>query len=303
MMFNKKISDLKAEEQISTAEKYETAFRVIKKFVKESTKGDQVLFGEINHEWLKRFKKWYLGKGRSLAALAFHLRALRHIFNMAIAAKIITREQYPFGSELFVIPAVRRPLKRYLTVEEKNTLLSHSCETDYQAAALDYWAFSYYCNGMNFADISNLRRRDIFDDHILIDRSKTSNTDSVKKKIVIVLRKEALEIIARRGNRALAPSSYVFPILEDGMNSEERFKVIRAFVLRTNKALKQIADSLGFSNLTTYTARHTFANVILQSGGSTEFIQDSLGHSEKRTTENYLSGFNMNIKKKYAEML
>jgi hypothetical protein len=30
MMFNKKISDLKAEEQISTAEKYETAFRVIK---------------------------------------------------------------------------------------------------------------------------------------------------------------------------------------------------------------------------------------------------------------------------------
>jgi integrase/recombinase XerD len=312
LLFNKKIRELLEQDHISTAEKYSTALRVIRKFGKGT-----VLFGEINAKWLEKFKKWYtvdrvevgpdgekvIITGRSLASFAIHARSLRHIFIMAIAAKIITRDQYPFGPGQFKIPAFRKSIKRYLTIKEKDKFLDYKPKTDFVAVAHDFWTLSYFCNGMNFADIAGLKRRDIFPEYILIDRSKTSNTDSNKKKIIIPIRKEVLAIIARRGNKTLAPGDYVFPILEPGMTASEKFKRIRSWVISINKGLKQIAGDIGVESITTYTARHTFANVILQSGGSTELLQDSLGHSDKRTTERYRDGFELDIKKKYSDLL
>jgi integrase/recombinase XerD len=303
-MFLKKIKQMQTDDKISTAEKYETALRVIKQFSQHLNKSEDVFYGDVTAKWLDKFKKWYVTeRGRSLASYAFHVRALRHIFNMAIAAKLITMDQYPFGSGKFSIPAVRRPLKRYLTIEEKNKFLEYIPKAPHTAEAKDYWMFSYFCNGMNFADIANLRRRDVFEEYILISRTKTLNSDNIKKKILIPITPIALEIIARRGNKSLAPDDYVFPILESGMNVKERFAAVRRLVFRINKNLKPISEDLQIGKITTYTARHTFANVILQSGGSIELIQDLLGHGEKKTTENYVDGFSLDIKKKFASKL
>ncbi len=40
-----------------------------------------------------------------------------------------------------------------------------------------------------------------------------------------------------------------------------------------------------------------------RSGVSTEFIQEALGHTDIRTTENYLDSFEKVIKKEYAARL
>lgn len=56
-------------------------------------------------------------------------------------------------------------------------------------------------------------------------------------------------------------------------------------------------------NITTYTARHSFSTVLKRSGVSTEFISESLGHSDLKTTENYLDSFEDDIKHEYANFL
>jgi integrase len=39
------------------------------------------------------------------------------------------------------------------------------------------------------------------------------------------------------------------------------------------------------------------------SGANTEFMQEALGHKDKRTTENYLDSFEKEIKKEFAARL
>jgi integrase/recombinase XerD len=312
-LFNEKIKELESEDQISTAEKYTTAITVIKEFA-----GGPVTWGEVNEKWLKRWQKWYCsprkkidrkGKereipGRSLASFAFHARALRNRYKAAIEKRLIDGGNYPFGPGKFVIPSVRRPLKRFLTPEEKDLFINYKPTDDRKKWYHDLWVFSYYCNGMNFADIANLKRKDIFEDYILFDRHKTRNTDTDKLKIIVPLSAEIKAIIARQGNKTLDPNAYVFPILKEGMTVKEKFKTVRKLVLITNRVLDVIRLELGIKDkVTTYTARHTFSNQLINAGESTEMLQVLLGHKLPKTTENYKAGFALDKIKKAVQNL
>ena len=66
----------------------------------------------------------------------------------------------------------------------------------------------------------------------------------------------------------------------------------------------KIRKKLGIEKkVTTYVARHTFSTIMKRSGVSTEFIQEALGHTNIKTTENYLDGFEKEVKKEYAGKL
>ncbi len=68
--------------------------------------------------------------------------------------------------------------------------------------------------------------------------------------------------------------------------------------------MKHILKNLGINKKgTTYVARHTFSTVLKRSGASTEYIQEALGHSDVKTTENYLDSFEKEIKKEHASRL
>ncbi|MFZ1288692.1 MAG: tyrosine-type recombinase/integrase [Melioribacteraceae bacterium] len=59
-----------------------------------------------------------------------------------------------------------------------------------------------------------------------------------------------------------------------------------------NKHLKNIAKNLKIEkNLSTYSTRHSFATVLKRFGVNTSFISDALGHSNIKTAERYLDGF------------
>ncbi len=68
--------------------------------------------------------------------------------------------------------------------------------------------------------------------------------------------------------------------------------------------MKAIAEDLGIEQpCTTYAARHSFATILQRSGASTEFISEALGHSNVKTTQNYLAGFEDDIKKETVKAL
>ena len=76
------------------------------------------------------------------------------------------------------------------------------------------------------------------------------------------------------------------------MTAERERKVFQQVTKNVNKHMKRIAKELGLNKeVTTYFARHSFATVLRNSGVSTEFISEALGHSSMKTTQSYLAGF------------
>jgi site-specific recombinase XerD len=71
-----------------------------------------------------------------------------------------------------------------------------------------------------------------------------------------------------------------------------------------NEHMKKIAVELEINKpITTYYARHSFATILKNSGVSTEFISEALGHSSLQTTKNYLAGFEEDAIKKTTDVL
>ena len=104
--------------------------------------------------------------------------------------------------------------------------------------------------------------------------------------------------------KIIKPNNYLFPILQHGITALRQVELIELFVESVNKGMGNIRKSLNISKpITTYVARHTFSTVLKRSGVSTEFIQESLGHTDIRTTENYLDSFERTMKKEFISKL
>jgi site-specific recombinase XerD len=64
------------------------------------------------------------------------------------------------------------------------------------------------------------------------------------------------------------------------MSPQKKQAAIKQFTRMTNNYLRIIAKEVGITkDVTIYFARHSFATILRRSGASTEFISESLGHS------------------------
>lgn len=99
------------------------------------------------------------------------------------------------------------------------------------------------------------------------------------------------QITDKWGNTDKSSNNYIFPFLTGEETSLQQKWTIQDMTHRINKRLKKIGEAIGISGLSTYVARHSFASVLKRSGVNIAYISDSLGHSDLKTTENYLASF------------
>ena len=99
------------------------------------------------------------------------------------------------------------------------------------------------------------------------------------------------DIIHKWGNPNISPQTYIFKYAKGNEDAFEKIKLVRRIVTKCNRKLKKIAQGTGIAQLTTYTARHSFATVLKRGGAKTSYISESLGHSNLTVTENYLACF------------
>jgi integrase len=89
--------------------------------------------------------------------------------------------------------------------------------------------------------------------------------------------------------------SFIFPFLSDRFDySDPMFKhnQIGAKTALINKYLKDIATKAEISkNITTHTARHSFADIARQKTDNIYNLSKTLGHSSIKVTEAYLASF------------
>ncbi len=294
-------SQLNEAGRISTAEGYEAC----KKSLAAFKPGLQ--FTDITPQLLKDFHSFMEGTGKSRTTVGIYMRYLRAVFNDAIAVGVIDRQYYPFGREKgkYQIPTGQNT-KKALPKVEIHQIFTYQPENDDEAKARDFWVFCYLGNGMNVKDMIGLRFRDIDFKSGMISfyRAKTSNRVQVLEKVEAVLLPQARQIIERWGNSQQHPDAFVFPILEEKMDAKKRKLAKDLCVQFMNKHTKRIAAKLGIdTKLTTYVARHSFATVLKRSGASIEFISESLGHKNIKTTANYLASFEDDTKRANAALL
>ena len=282
-LFEMYISKLNSEDRVGTAISYRTTLNSLLAF-----KGNKKI-SEINLNYLKEYEKQLLINGKSPSTAGIYLRQLRRIINLSIQDGLLPASKYPFRG--FPIPTSRN-IKKALNENELRKLLCYTPDSAKSKLALDFWIFSYLCNGMNMTDICLLKKNNIQDGFLYFYRAKTKNT---KKKdlrpIKVPLLPRAISIIESWRNLDNF-NSYLFPILNDSLNSRQiKFK-IQGFVKLINTQMKFIGNELDINApLGTYVARHTHSTILMRKGVSTEMIKSNLGHSSVAVTEAYLGDF------------
>lgn len=297
--YQNRMDQLNAAGRDGSAQVDHSALESFKKYVGETN--DNIRFTDINADWLAAYEGWMLERGRSYNTIAINLRSLRTVFNMAIENGIVPAEMYPFKK--FKIKSERK-YKLPLSDNELELLKNAERKNPAEAAAVDYWLFSYWCNGMNAVDMLKLRVSDIQGGFLIYDRNKTRNTKVDFRKILIPVGKEIKAIIRRRGSRTLDPNGYLFPFLEKDLPVSTVGHRVKTFIRENNKALKEVAKGLKIKkSLTTVIARHTFANRLMNGGVDRLMIQESLGHQNAETTNHYLGTMDIDKIKKARKAL
>ena len=293
-----KVKKLESIDAFGTADIYKCTYLSLSRYG-----GDALKFENITVSWINGYEKYMLTQGKSYTTIGIYLRNLRAVFNEAIEAGLIDAALYPFGKRKYEIPtSVRRKLA--LPLSQIKQIKEYKYEENSAGAHYrDLWLFSYLCNGANFKDILQLKYGNIQNNEISFLREKTIRTSREKKEVIAFITPEMWDIIKRRGNTDTDKENYIFPYLNCINDHVKRRNMIKDVIKRTNKNMKQLGAILGIANLTTYVARHSYATVLKRSGANIAFISESLGHSDIKTTENYLASFESDERKKNAQLL
>jgi integrase len=189
-----------------------------------------------------------------------------------------------------------------LTLAQIGKIINYQLTTDTEKRCRDLWFFSYLCNGINIVDLLHLKYSDIENGKISFYRIKTISRSKNKKKIVAIILPEMQQIIDKWGNPK-NPDNYIFPFLSDKLTPEAEMRIVKNATSLINKKMRAIGKKLEYGAISTYTARHSFATVLKRSGANTAFIGESLGHTDLKTTENYLDSFEDDTRLKNATHL
>ncbi len=294
--FRAKISAFNHQGQVGTATVYDTILKGIERFA-----GAHIPFDAVTVSWLVRYAAFLQSEGKKQTTIAIHLRHLRAILNEARRQGIVKEAQYPFGRGRFEIQE-GEGRKMALTLEQIGQIARYDDGSDATAKYRDYWLFLYLCNGINVADFVRLRFRDIVNGEICFVRQKTARTTRTRKEIRVVVTDRMLAIIDRWGNPP-APDRFIFPVLDGSEDAMRQKLKTQYFTRAVNKRMATIGEDLGIGNISTYTARHSFATVLKRAGANIAYISESLGHNDLKTTENYLASFEREERVKNAELL
>lgn len=295
--FKAREEQLKNDQKINSYELHKYTLRSIEDFA-----GGNIKFSQVTTDWLQRFEKHLVNKGRSYTTISMYMRTLQKIINDAKACGIVKSSQHPFGKGKYEIPQ-HDGRSIALKLEDIGRIVDYKCETKAEEMCRDLWLFLYLCNGANITDVCRLRFSNIKDGEICFYRQKTLARSKKKKLIYATLTSEMKSIIDRWGNKSSEEDNYIFPFLNNAKTVEDEVRTIKSVTSLANKKMKHIGAQLGLGSISTYTARHSFATVLKRSGANIAYISESLGHTDLRTTENYLEGFEREERERNAALL
>jgi len=281
-----KIADLRKEKKIGNAFVYDETLKSFLKFMGDDT----VVFADMTPQKLNKYETDLRSRGGTDGGISVKMRTLRSLFNYAVTAGAAKKENYPFDA--YKIAKLKsKTQKRALTREQVRMI--ENCPVNEHPKLTDarnYFVFSYYTRGMNFVDMMLPKWSDIVGDRVYYKRAKTGGNFSVKIHEAV---KPIIEYYKQQDNL----TSYIFPILlSDNLAPNQIDNRKKKVLSQYNKALKEIAKLLGIGDdLTSCTARHSYATNMKHAGASIAVISESMGHKNTEIAEVYLKQFDNKV--------
>jgi integrase/recombinase XerD len=329
--FNKHVESLRTEGRIGTYRSYGNAYSAFKAFRKEK----ELSPFDLTPDMLRSFDAHLLKKKRpgkestktlSRTTICIYMRVIKTIYNLMADDNPELLKVYPFARK-------QNDRKKYkiklgsghqgesLTVEQLQKFIGLKVDPTSQPEQHEaklFFLFSFHCQGMNMRDIFLLKYSDIQGQMIRYVRHKTRMTETKESVMEIQITDAIRQIIIEIGNPDKRPNNYVFTVIPNGLainyqrrtdrdvTPEERItQIIQQKTKMINKRLKNLCEQkdVKLPVITTYWARHSYANLLRESGEGVEVIRELLGHSDVRTTENYLKRFDAEYKRKVNEKI
>ncbi|MCG6191090.1 site-specific integrase [Maribellus maritimus] len=268
------------------------------KSIKNFSQNRSLTFEQITPVFLEKYEVSLRANGGTDGGISVRMRTLRALFNSAIKREIIKQEIYPF-TKYKVSKLKGKGIKKALALEDVQKIIKKDLSTYPKLVnARNYFVFSFYTRGMNFADMIKLRWKDVIDDQIYYTRSKTKTNFRIKTLPPV---EEILDYYRNRKNG----TDYVFPILLKNELTPSQIENRKKKTLKQfNKDLKEIAALCEINkSVSSYVARHSYANCLKQKGIATDIISESMGHQNIAITQAYLKELDNSLVDEAMEVL
>jgi integrase/recombinase XerD len=284
--YDAKISELRSLEKWASAKVYENSRTSLTTFFKTRGKDFKKLsFYDLTENALNLYKKWNKDLGNTKNTTGFHLRPLMAVFNKALDHGSIDKKDYPFGKKKVTIPK-GSGTNRGLEAWELKAFAEYgeNPKTKPRKLSWEIWMLSYYCGGVNFKDLCYLKHRDVKEDTIVFDRSKTEEKDD--NTIVVPIN----EFIARMLKKHKGRGVYAFNFVSHKLESEARWNRYMSKLRGHTDHWKNIAKEIGITvDISYYWGRHSFATKSRDDGKDMYAISEAMGHSSIAITEAYFN--------------
>lgn len=251
--------------------------------LKMFNRSTSLTFKQITPTYLNKYEVFLRSRGGTDGGIGVRMRAIRALYNFAINRNIVKSDFYPFKT--YKLSKLKgKGAKRALSFDEVQRIVKMNV-ADHPTLrnTRNYFVFSFYTRGMNFTDMMKLEWNNIKGDRIFYTRSKTKGNFILK---VLPPVQEILDFYEENSKG----TKYVFPLLlKENMTPTQienrKSKTLKKF----NKDLKEIARICDIDkNISSYVARHSFANCLKQKGVATDIISESMGHQNLAITQAYL---------------
>jgi len=247
----------------------------------------ELTFEEIDIAFLEDFQQYLRSLGNNQTTISKYLKALRSTYYKAIDTGKFKSQANPFTS--FKIK-VGQPNKDRLTLEEiikiekleltPGTLLSH---------IRNVFLFSFYNAGIRISDSLMLTWSNIQNGRLVYTMYKTNRVHS------LLLKDKPLAILDQYRTDDTDKEGYIFPFFKNKIDYSDPLFLHNQIGSKTaliNKYLKEIAIKTEIDkNITTHTARHSFADIARKKTDNIYNLSKTLGHSSIKVTEAYLATF------------
>ena len=217
-----------------------------------------VRFGDITENWIESFKQYLVGKGLKQNSIATYLDVLKTSLNIAVKQKIIPVNPFVYADTI----RRHRTVREFLTEKELVILFNTTCtHTEVRKA------FLFAClTGLRISDLRALTWKCIRSNEVRFTQKKTGDVTSVP------LAPQALELLGDRDKTKSNGLVFAFPTRDDVFN---------------DRLLRWIKDAGIEKHITSHSARHTFATLLITMGNDLYAVQHLLGHRDIKVTQVY----------------
>lgn len=268
IFWESRVEELKNTGQSGNAMFYEVNLKILKSYKKD------LKFSEIDYNFLTKFK---LDKKKTCnnGGINTYLKAMRAIYNEGVKRGIYTPNSHinPFTN---IMEKATITKDKNLTLDEVKMIVRQEQKHRFY----DYFMLMFLLGGVDFVDITNLKKEHIRQGRVKFVRFKGGTNEVIDNKIF----PEAEEIL----NKYQSESEYLLPIYQYSYKPY-RDKFTREF----RKWLEEIGVTSYFSSKS---ARYTFINIGKELLLNRDVLMELTGHARGDVHSIYEGKFPNHIK-------